>query len=72
MLCANPLVKEMHKVETRCDSLLEETAKALNEDVLALMLLAVQKTDLGLSIRTAVKRCVFHMTNWERMQIHQI
>ena len=46
----------MHKVETRCDSLLEETAEALDEDVLALMLLAVQKLDLELSIRTAVKR----------------
>ena len=61
MLCANPLVKEMQKVETRCHALLEETAEALNEDVLALMLLAVQKTDLELSIRTAAKRCVFHM-----------
>ena len=63
MLCANPSVKEMHKVETRCHSLLEETVGALNEGVLALMLLAVQKTDLGLSIRTAVNRCVFHMKN---------
>ena len=71
MLCANLLVKEMHKVETRCDSLLKETAEALNEDVLALMLLAVQKTDLGLSIRTAVKRCVFHMENRQRMQSNQ-
>ena len=58
MLCANPLVKEMQKVETRCGALLEETAKALDEDVLAVMLLAVQKTDLELSIRTAVNRCV--------------
>ena len=71
MLCANLLVKEMHKVGSRCDSLLEETAKALNEDVLALMLLAVQKTDLGFSIRTAVDRCVFHMKNRERMRSHQ-
>ena len=61
MSCANPLVKEMQKVETRCHGLLEETAEALNEDVLALMLLAVQKTDLELSIRKAVKWCVFHM-----------
>ena len=51
----------MQKVETRCHGLLEETAEALNEDVLALMLLAVQKTDLELSIRMAVKWCVFHM-----------
>ena len=69
-MCANPLAKEMHKVETRCYSLLEETTKALNEEVLALMLLAVQKMDLGLSIRLAVKRCVFHMNNRERMRSH--
>ena len=55
MRCANSLVKEMQKVETRCDSLLEETAEALNEDVLALMLLAVLKMDLGPCIRRAVK-----------------
>ena len=55
MPCANPLIKEMQKRETRCHGLLEETAKALNEDVLALMLLAVQKMDLELSIRMAVK-----------------
>ena len=61
MSCANALVKEMQKVETRCHALLQETAEALNEDVLALMLLAVQKTDLELSIRKAVKWCVFHM-----------
>jgi hypothetical protein len=54
--CANPLVKEMNKPETRCHSLLEETVGALNEDVVALMLLAVQKRDLDLSISTAVKR----------------
>ena len=72
MLGTNPLVKEMHKVETRCDTLLEETAEALNKDVLALMLLAVQKMDLGLSIRTAVKQCVFHIKNWQRTQSHQI
>ena len=61
MPCANPFVKEMQKRETRCHALLEETAEALNEDVLALMLLAVQETDLELSIRTAVKQCVFNM-----------
>ena len=70
-LCANTLVKEMHKVESRCDSLLEETAEALDEDVLALMLLAVQKADLVLSIRTAVTQYVFHMKNRERVQSHQ-
>ena len=71
MLCANTLVKEMHKVESRCDSLLEETAEALHEDVLALMLLATQKTNMRLSIKTAVNRCVFHMKHRERMQSHK-
>ena len=68
---ANPLIKEMHKVETRCQTLLEKTAEALNEDVLALMLLAVQKMDLELSIRTAAKRCVFHIKHRQTMQSHQ-
>ena len=71
MLCANPLVKGMHKVETRCDSLLKETAEALNEDVLDLMLVAVQKSDLAVSVRIAAKRCVFHVKDRERMQSHQ-
>ena len=61
----------MQKVETRCHALLEETAEALNSDVLALMLLAVQRTDLGLSVRKAVKWCVFHMKYQQRMQSHQ-
>ena len=56
MWCANSLVKEMQKVETRCHALLEETADALNEDVLSLMLLAVQKADLELSIRMAIRK----------------
>jgi hypothetical protein len=55
-LCADPLVKEMHKPETRCHALLKETVEALNEDVVALMLLAVQKEDLELSINVAMKR----------------
>jgi hypothetical protein len=50
------LVKEMHKPETRCRGLLEETVEALNEDVVALMLLAVQREDLELSINVAARR----------------
>ena len=46
----------MHKPEASCRALLEETVKALNEDVVALMLLAVQREDLELSINVAVKR----------------
>lgn len=52
----NPLVKDMQKPETRCHTLLKETAERLNEAVVTLMLLAVQSNDLGLSIKMAVKR----------------
>jgi hypothetical protein len=49
-------VKEMHKPESRCHALLEETADALKDDVVALMLLAAQGKDLRISIKVAVKR----------------
>ena len=42
--------------ETRCDTLLEATATALNEEVVALMLVAVQKDNVGLSGNIALKR----------------
>ena len=47
---------EMHKENSRCDHLIEETAAALNEDTVALMLLAVQKGNLELSVKTALNR----------------
>ncbi|KAH9012451.1 hypothetical protein EDB84DRAFT_1405616 [Lactarius hengduanensis] len=50
--CTDPLVKEMHRPETRCDALLEKTAEALNEDVGTLMLSAAQR-DLRPSINVA-------------------
>ena len=46
----------MHKENSRCDHLIEETAAALNEDTVALMLLAVQKGNLELSVKTALNR----------------
>ena len=46
----------MHKLDGRCDSLIEITAGALNDDVVALMLLAVQRSNLELSVKLAVKR----------------
>lgn len=55
-VCANPLVKEMNKLEMRCHSPLEATVKALTEAVVALMILAVQNRDLDLSISMAVKQ----------------
>ncbi len=49
----------MDQKEARCDSLIEATAAALNDDVVALMLVAVQRdNDLGLSVNVALKRSV--------------
>ena len=42
--------------ESRCDSLVKETAEALNEDTVVLMLLAVQKNKLELSVKSALRR----------------
>jgi hypothetical protein len=46
----------MHRKDSRCDSLVEKTAEALNEDAIALMLLAVQKGSLELGIEVALCR----------------
>ena len=48
----------MNQQEARCDTLIEATAAELNEDVVALMLVAVQKDNLGLSVNLALKRSV--------------
>ena len=46
----------MDQKEARCDSLIEATAAALNDDVVALMLVAVQRdNNLGLSVNIALK-----------------
>lgn len=55
-LYTNSFLAEMHKLDGRCDSLIEITAGALNDDVVALMLLAVQRSNLELSVKLAVKR----------------
>ncbi|KAN0136631.1 hypothetical protein V8E53_005678 [Lactarius tabidus] len=49
-------LEKMHLKDSRCDSLVEETAEALNEDAVALMLLAVQKSNLELSVKMALSR----------------
>jgi hypothetical protein len=46
----------MHLKDSRCDNLVEKTAEALNEDTVALMLLAVQKDNLELSVKIALRR----------------
>ncbi len=48
----------MDQKEACCDTLIEATAAALNDEVTALMLVAVQKDNLGLSVNLALKRSV--------------
>ena len=50
----------MHMKDRRCDSLVEKTAAALNEDTVILMLLAVQRGSLELSVKTALSRWVHY------------
>jgi len=45
----------MHKPGQRCTDLIEMTANALSGDVVAVMLMAVQKDNLELSIKYAIK-----------------
>ena len=53
--CINIRPAEMHKVEQRCPDLIEVTAKALSGRAIALMLVAVQRDNLELSINQAIK-----------------
>jgi hypothetical protein len=46
----------MHKPDQRCNGLIEITASALTGGVVALMLLAVQRDNLELSINQAITR----------------
>ena len=48
----------MHEAGKRCTELLEKTANALNDNTIGVMLLAVQKSNLELSINVAVTRSV--------------
>ena len=47
---------EMHRKNGHCNDLIEKTAAALNEDAVTLMLLAVQDSNLGLSVKVALNR----------------
>ncbi|KAH9057347.1 hypothetical protein EDB87DRAFT_1115927 [Lactarius vividus] len=49
-------LEQMHKENRRCEDLIEKTAAALNGDTVALMLLAVQKDNLKLSVNLALDR----------------
>ena len=46
----------MHRQNGHCNDLIEKTAAALDEDTVALMLLAVQNGNLELSVKVALKR----------------
>ena len=44
----------MHKKDMHCGNLIEETAAALNEDTITLMLMAVQRSNIELSVKRAL------------------
>jgi hypothetical protein len=56
MCYANVCPTEMHRDSQRCVELIEKTANQLSDGVVSLMLLAVQKDNLELSIKQAVRR----------------
>ena len=45
---------EMHRPNSCCDELIEKTAAALNDDVITLMLLALQRGNLELCVKLAL------------------
>ncbi|KAF8264734.1 hypothetical protein EI94DRAFT_1805403 [Lactarius quietus] len=57
-------LEKMNAEESRCDILIEKTAAVLNEDVVVLMLLAVQKGNVELSVKRALSR-VYHPNLFE-------
>jgi hypothetical protein len=52
----NSCLAGMHKARERCMELIEKTASELSDGVVSLMLLAVQKDNLELSIKHAVQQ----------------
>ena len=55
----------MHKPNGCCKRLIEVTTEALNNDVVTLMFVAVQRSNLELSIKQAVKKWVGLYKNGE-------
>jgi len=47
---------EMHRQNGHCDDLIQKTAAALDDNAVALMLLAVQNGNLELSVKVALDR----------------
>ena len=46
----------MHRENRNCNDLIAKTAEALNDDIVTLMLLVVQKGNLKLSIEMTLRR----------------
>ena len=46
----------MHRPNSYCNDLIEKTAAALTDDVIALMLLALQRGNADLSVKLALNR----------------
>src|SRR6266404_276963 len=62
----------MNKQGGRCETLIEATAAALNEDAVALMLIAVQKDNLGLGVNLTLKWPVLQFrrtTSWNLIEL---
>jgi hypothetical protein len=49
-------LEKMHRPNSHCDELMLNTAAALNEDIVALMLLALQRDNLEFSVKIALNR----------------
>ncbi|KAG6375315.1 hypothetical protein JVT61DRAFT_3541 [Boletus reticuloceps] len=49
-------LEKMHKVGERCNALITETSNALSTNVATLMLLAVQRGNLEMSVKLAMER----------------
>ena len=61
----------MHIRNRRCDDLIEKTVANLNDDIIASMLLAVQRGNLELSVKSALNRWVCQLNGQRQQQSQQ-
>ena len=61
----------MHIQNRRCDDLIEKTVATLNDDIIVSMLLAVQRSNLELSVRSALIRWVCQLNGQCQQQSQQ-
>ena len=55
----------MHMQARHCNDLIEKTAAELNDNIIALMLLSVQRANLELSVKSALNQWVFLLNDSE-------